>query len=51
MKTAKGIINKLVLHYKENELSPEQLQSDLVKDWGIKITWTALMLRWKRATG
>jgi len=51
MKRVKGTITKLILHYKENELSPEQLQIDLVKDWGIKITWNALMLRWKRATG
>lgn len=51
MKRVKGTITKLILHYKANELSPEQLQADLLKDWGIKITWSALMLRWKRATG
>ncbi len=50
MKKVKGKISNLIKHYKANELSPEQLQSDLLKDWGIRITWTALMLRWKRTT-
>lgn len=50
MKKVKGVITNLILHYKENELSPEQLQMDLMKDWGINITWNALMLRWERAT-
>jgi hypothetical protein len=51
MKKIKGIVTKLILHYKANELSPEQLQSDLRKDWNINMSWKALMLRWKRATG
>jgi len=51
MKIVKGTISKLIKHYKANELSPEQLQMDLKKDWGIQITWSALMLRWKRTAG
>lgn len=50
MKIVKGTISKLIKHYKANELSPEQLQMDLKKDWNINMSWSALMLRWKRST-
>jgi hypothetical protein len=51
MKKVKGTITKMILHYKANDLSPEQLHRDLKIDWNINMSWSALMLRWKRAAG